>query len=296
MTTLELLERWLRPCLPDDAFTWFGHAATEIGGGVDDDRFCALLSMASRHTWRRPLTLSQADVEAARAHLTGWNPERWNRLEALRVALVLSRKDLGEDAGHRGIEEAFRYADDGEASALYRSLAHLPRGERFVWRAGEGCRSNMASVFQAVALDTPYPARHFDDVAWNQAVIKSLFIDVPLWRMHGLDDRLSPELARMALDLADERRSAGRPVPHHLWLCLGTHGGERGLAALELELEKGNRRARCAAGIGMARAGACERLRALVAQEPDEVVRATWEGALDGATQQGVFRQLEPVD
>jgi hypothetical protein len=51
--------------------------------------------------------------------------------------------------------------------------------------------------------------------------------------VHGLDERLSGELARMALDLADERRSAGRPVNPLLWLCLGAHGGAGVVPPLE---------------------------------------------------------------
>jgi hypothetical protein len=32
-------------------------------------------------------------------------------------------------------------------------------------------------------------------------------------RIVGLQDRVNPELLRMARDYADERRAAGRPVP-----------------------------------------------------------------------------------
>src|SRR5262249_26964726 len=82
----------------------------------------------------------------------GWSPERWAVLETLRAALVLSRSDLEREGGARAIEEGFRYADEGELRALYRTLAHVPAPERFAWRAGEGCRSNMKSGFEAGAL------------------------------------------------------------------------------------------------------------------------------------------------
>jgi hypothetical protein len=135
-------------------------------------------------------------------------------------------------------------------------LPLLPANARLAAYAGQGCRTNMRTVFEAVACDSPYPSRYFDDVAWRQLVIKSVFIDVPLWRVEGLDERLSPELARMALDLADERRSAGRPVPPQLWLCLGRYGGERAMKALHHELESGAVRARAAALLALGRAGA----------------------------------------
>ena len=214
------------------------------------------------------------EIESAGILRDGWNPANWTLLVAARVHLILSRPDLESQSGADAIESAFRFADEGELCALYRSLAHLPNGKRFVWRAAEGCRTNMVSVFEADVLDTPFPTEHFDDVAFNQAAIKALFVGVPLWRLWSLDRRLSPELARMALDLADERRSAGRVIQTDLWLCLGTFGGERGFAAIETEIARldtidaadeeamfGIR----AAVLALGRAGATERLREICA-------------------------------
>ena len=102
-------------------------------------------------------------------------------------------------------DRAARLVAEGDFDpALYRALVHLPATERFTWRAGEGCRSSMRAVFEAIACDTPFAFRHFDDPAWRQLVIKALFVEAPLWRVYGLDQRLDEELARMALDLAEE--------------------------------------------------------------------------------------------
>jgi hypothetical protein len=211
--------------------------------------------------------------------------------------LVLTRGDLDEPSCERALEEAFRYADEGELCALHRVLAHLPHPERFAWRAGEGCRSNMRDVFEAAALDTPFPARWFDDVAWRAAAIKSLFVGAPLWRLSGLDQRLDPGLARMALDLADERRSAGREVQHELWLCLGTHAGERGRSSLLTELDPANPRTlgRMAAAFGLARAGAASHLRELALRERDPAVADALRAALQGPTDQTAFRRFDAV-
>ena len=216
-------------------------------------------------------------------------------LEAARVALVLARSDLGAESFVVALEGAFEFADEGELVALYRSLAHLPDGQRFTWRAAEGCRTNMTSVFEGVACDTPYPATHFDEVAWNQLCIKAVFIDAPLWRVWHLDERLNESLARMALDLADERRSAGRAVQHELWLCLGQHGGERGRESLLRELEPKNPNVcgRRAAAIALARAGEQELLHARLPEEPDPEVAGSIRLALADRADQGVFRDLD---
>jgi hypothetical protein len=274
------------------ATKWMDEARAEIAAGVADARFANLISLASRYGGRGLLEpTAEERAEAARL-LPGWNPERWTRLEAVRVSLVLSRPDLDRASAVTGVEGAFLFADMGELCALYRALAHLPSPERFVWRAGEGCRTNMTAVFEAVACDTPFPAEHLDDVAWRQLVIKAIFVGAPVWRVFGLDGRLDAELARMALDLMDERHSAGRTLQPELWLCLGEHAGERGLAALERELAGSYRVGRKAAAIGLARAGRTERLAELAEAEADQEVRETMRAALAGSTDQTAFASL----
>jgi len=295
--TRGFLHALLAARLDERALDWLDRASSEVAAGTGDDRFCALLSTASRSIRPRPLAPGAEEVAEAGERLAGWTPERWSTLETARVALVLARGDLARESGQHALEEAFRFADEGEACALYRSLAHLPDAGRFAWRAGEGCRSNMRTVFEATACDTPFPARWFDDDAWNQCVIKCVFVGAPLWRVHGLDERLSPELARMALDLADERRSAGRPVQRELWLCLGAHGGARGLAALEGELDPENPTAdaasRTAAGYALARAGEHERLARAAERETDPEAAARLRAALEHPVDQRAFRVLD---
>jgi hypothetical protein len=276
------------------ARAWFEATCAEIAGGVDDERFAALLSMASRHARRRPAELGPEELESAAALVPGWNPERWSRLDLLRAALVLARADLEAASGPAAVLSAVRHGDLGELVALYRSFCLLPQPDAYVWQAGEGCRSNMNEVFEAVACDNPVPAAHFDDTAWRALVIKSLFIGAPLWRVVGLDGRLSQELAHVALDLCDERRSAGRPVPPELWLCLGEVAGERGLAALERELDAGPPAGRRGAALGLARAGELERLAARRDEETDPEVRATMDRALAGNHSRTEFAPLQP--
>jgi hypothetical protein len=291
--TLPFLRSLLEARLADEARAWAFDAGAEIHRGVDAGRFCALIALASRHARDEALAPSDEERREAGELLEGWDPERWSVLETLRVSLVLSQPDLVQHEAERNVLEAFRFADVGEQCALYRLLAHLPLAERFTWRAGEGARSNMRVVFEAACCDTPFPFRYFDDVAWRSAVIKAIFVEAPLWRVFGLDRRLSPELARMALDLADERRSAGRPVNPELWLCLGSHAGPRGLAALERELEQGSPRGRAAAALALARAGERDRLRSLVALERESLVRDTMVAALEGKCDQRAFRALD---
>ena len=58
----------------------------------------------------------------------------------------------------------------------------------------------------------PY-ATQLADPMWRQAVLKCVFMDIPLSVVSGLAERADGELARLLADLADERRAAGRTLP-----------------------------------------------------------------------------------
>ncbi len=290
--TAEFLAELLATRLDGRGADWRATAVAEIAG-ASDARFCSLLALASRHARSAPLEPRPEDLVRAERIVPGWNPERWSLLTALRASLVLARGDLALDSGARALEDAFRFADEGELVALYATLALLPEPERFARRGAEGCRTNMRTVFEAVACDTPFPFRCFDDLAWRQCVVKCVFVGAPLWRVHGLDERLSDELARMALDLVDERRSAGREVQPELWLCLGPYGGGRATAALERELESGPPIGRAAAGIALARAGELGLLRRAMERERDERVAKRLRRAEGGDFHQRAFRDLD---
>ena len=270
-----------------------GVAFLERGGGASEGPVGDLatrLAQASRHAKRRDLNLSPESLEQARGLCSGWNPERYSVLETLRVALILSREDLEQESFKEAFNECFRYADEGELRALYKSLALLPDGARFEWQASEGCRTNILGVFESVVCDTPYPAEFFPDVAWHSACIKSLFMDSPLWRFSGLDGRLCPELARMALDLVEERRSASRPILSNLWLLIGTHGGQRALDSLITEWNHLPAAERGPVALAMARAGGETQLREWLTENPGD----EWlEKALAGEFQQAQWRAFE---
>ncbi|MBK7644321.1 MAG: EboA domain-containing protein [Planctomycetes bacterium] len=250
----DLLASALRESIPAEGWRWLEKARAELGNGAGLERFCGLVSLSSRYIPRRggPVWSAAQRAQAGRL-LAGWDPERWTSLECGRALLVLALKELEAPRGASMVEEAFRYADMGELCALYKTLALLPEPKRFVWRAGEGCRSSMKSVFEAVACDNPLPVRHFDDVAWRQMLIKALFVEAPLSRVFGLETRLDAEIARMALDLADERRSAGRPVNPDSWRLVAKHGGARGIASLERESASGTPAGKAAASEVLAR-------------------------------------------
>jgi len=270
---------------------WWNEMRAKLRDSGDGEALARILSLASRFVGRGALAPDAAERAAAGDALEGWNPERWTLLEAARVGLVLAYAETHANDLFEALEGCFRYADEGELCALYRSLQFLPDGARFAWRGGEGCRSNMGTVFQADACDTGFPFRHFEPLAWRQMCIKALFTGAPLWRVYGLDRRLDAELTRMALDLAEERRSAGRPISPDLWLCLGPGEPERAQRALEAELAGASGPGRVAAVLALGRTGRQDLLEQFAAHGGADVAQAA-RRALAGDSGQGAWRSL----
>ena len=89
------------------------------------------------------------------------------------------------------------------------------------WQVGEGLRTSMRAVFEAIAHRSPFPKENFSEDRWNHMVLKALFIGSTLAPIQGLDERANPTLAEISADYAHERWAAGRPVTPELWRCIG---------------------------------------------------------------------------
>lgn len=217
-----LLRNWLSHQLDAASFQWLETQCQGSSLAVSKFKLFTAFSAVSRYVGKQELQLGQEDLEAVAAVLPGWSPQYWSWREAARSLLLLSW--VGEDcqAYWHAVEQLFASADVGELVALYQTLPLLPDPERYYLRAAEGVRSNMSAVFNAVALHNPYPASYFDDLAWNQMVLKALFVGSPLHAIYRLDERANPQLAQMLVDYARERRAAGREVSPELWRATGS--------------------------------------------------------------------------
>nr|WP_245402699.1 EboA domain-containing protein [Pontibacter sp. E15-1] len=180
-------------------------------------------SAAPRFVGKEKLQLTDAEVAQANTIRPGFSPSGWTADRAARTLLLLSLPTGDAEAFVKQIETLFGTADMGELVALYGSLPLLPHPERFTHRAAEGVRTNMGDVYEAVALDNPYPADYMEEDQWNQLVLKTLFVGKPLYRIYGLETRSNPKLAHMLSSYAHERWAAGRPVSPELWRPVGPH-------------------------------------------------------------------------
>jgi hypothetical protein len=147
----------------------------------------------------------------------------WDSATCARLALLLHFADSHAAAEQqRLLSTLFYRGDTAEKCAVLRCLPLLSEPERYLLVATDSVRSHVQPVLEAIACENPFPARHFDDVAFNQLVMKAYFTGVPASRIFGLHDRKNAELSRMATDFASERRAAGRPVPTDLSMVIAS--------------------------------------------------------------------------
>ncbi len=131
----------------------------------------------------------------------------------------------------------------------------------------------MTSVFNAVALRNPYPADYMDQGAWNQVVLKALFVESPLYLIEGIDRRANEKLAHMLVDYAHERWAADRSVSPELWRPVGPFAKGEIIEDLEKVITHEDEIQQQAAVLALSDSSS-EEARELLKQHPETVSRA----------------------
>jgi hypothetical protein len=215
----ELLRFWLRRQIPETHASWIDAELAKIGSGSRRD-LEIFFGLTPRRLDRAALDLTADDLAAAREARPDWDPRQWTVDETARILALLRFSEAVEDFADT-FKQLCRTAEVGEAIALYRGLPLYPEPKALEWQVGEGLRTSMNAVFEAIAHRSPHPREFFSEHRWNHMVLKALFIGSSLAPIQGLDARANATLARILSDYARERWAAGRPVTPELWRCMG---------------------------------------------------------------------------
>jgi len=267
MTPRELLVIWLQRQLAQPARRWLDEQLERLGEEASDRDLYVAIGLVPRKLGKADLTLLEPDLEQAHAVRPGWDPRGWSVDEAARILILLQAAGTGDRFAER-FKQLCRTGDVAEQITFYRGLPLYPDPGLLEGQAGEGTRSNMRAVFEAVAHRNPYPQEQFSENRWNHMVLKALFVGSLLHPIRGLDERANPALMRMLCDYAHERWAAGRPVSPELWRCVGPHADAEALADLQRVLASGSAAERKAAALALS---ACPdpRAKELLASAPE---------------------------
>jgi hypothetical protein len=251
---IALADEWISRAANGNAVSWFRDTVARIEREPGGDTLAVAIGLAPRRLGKADLSLTPDDKARAATLRPGLDPSEWSVDQAARIAFAV--------AGYGGDDAAFASWFDGfcataginELIALCRGLPVYPAAALLEPRAREAVRSGMKPVFEAVAHRNPYPVECFSEDAWNQMVVKAFFIGSHLWPIQELDRRGNPRLARMLVDLAQERWAAGRPVSAEVWRCVAAHADAEGVAALVRAFERGGDKERLAVALALQQA------------------------------------------
>jgi len=207
----------------EDARTWIKKQQNRWDESQKPMHFNITFTAIPRFVDKTVIQLDDSGAGTLKNIRNGFSIKGWPLDRIVRSWWLLQYPSADEDQYVSHIENLFKTAEMNEQVSLYSSLPLYAYPERFRLRAAEGIRTNMGNVFEAVALDNPYPAEYLDEPAWNQMVLKAFFMDKDVNHIIGLDERANAELAHILSDYAHERWAAGRAVNPLLWRPVGKY-------------------------------------------------------------------------
>ncbi|HEU5472439.1 MAG TPA: EboA domain-containing protein [Actinophytocola sp.] len=202
---IESIQAAVNKALEPSGAMWLAEARSQIA--ADPAALARLFPAVGRKCGRGQLWTDDPE-------LIGWTVD-----DAVRTLLLIG-------AGIADVTAVYNYGDAAERRAVLRALPLLKIGDSGLPLVQDALRTNDTRLI-AAALG-PYSATHLPIDAWRQAVLKCVFLGIPLAWVADLDRRRDAELVRMMRAFADERRAAGRPVPPDLLMIVPELRAEEG--------------------------------------------------------------------
>jgi len=221
---IDQLQKSVLDNLDQPATNWLQEKLSKIELDPKAKELYLTFSAMPRFTGKSDWNIDEGDLVKLKELKPGFSPEGWNVTRAARVLLLAHYPFSDEEEFHKITSQLFTTAEVNESVALYSALPVLPYPESLKAQAAEGVRTNMSVVFDAVVLNNPYPSEYLDQGAWNQMVLKALFMERPLYRIYGLEKRSNMELSKMISNYAHERWAAGRDTSPEMWRPITDQG------------------------------------------------------------------------
>ncbi|WP_326552501.1 EboA domain-containing protein [Micromonospora sp. NBC_01813] len=193
----------------DGADVEIGRLADALRGVPDPDWLAAARTRIVADPAGLPALFAAAGRRCGRADLAA--APGWSADEAARALLLADLSTVTSTAElAAAVDDCYHHGDAAERRAVLKALPLLPVGDRAVPLLHDAIRTNDTRL---VAAALGHYARHLDQPAWRQAVLKCVFTGVPLAAVHDLDARADGELLTMLAGLDEERTAADRTLP-----------------------------------------------------------------------------------
>ncbi len=198
----------------DRELDWIQQKTTILENPENINKFNVFISLTSRFISKDTIKWKKEEIQILEQVYPGLEKSIWTNQDLARVILMLH---IETSMNELILENLFEIAEMNELVALYKGLYLLENAKGFTKRFEEGIRTNMVNVFDALAAGNPFASRYLNERAWNQLVLKALFLDRPLYTIQNIDERKNINLANMLQDYVKERWSANRSVSPEIW-------------------------------------------------------------------------------
>jgi len=155
----------------------------------------------------------------------------WTVEDAARVLLLVAAGERAEAE----LAELYRFGDAAERRGVLQALPYLDIEDRGLGLVDDAIRTNDTRLI-AAALG-PYATKYLSDEQYDQAVLKCVFVGVPITGLDGIPSRVTPDGARMLGAFVHERVAAGRDLPPEVWTVIDKYPPAEEIAAIEAELQ-----------------------------------------------------------
>lgn len=200
--------------LPNEVLAWLEAALDEISSSERNET-----TARETHTYLSAIARRKSG-SALLLGLPGDN-NHWQVDEAIRILLLTKLLEVSVTGTTKTlVEEAYHLGDEYEKISIIRGLYLLDNKGELIDLAILTGRTNNVNLFAAIALANSYPASNYDDRAFDQLVLKALFMDLDISYIVGLQPRLTPKLTSLCFDLVKERLAADRDPPNSIWLAI----------------------------------------------------------------------------
>ena len=200
--------------LSDNELKWLEQKTTILSNPETIEKFPLFFSLASRFISKDIPKWELNELNQMERIYPGFSKSSWTKEEMARVILMIT---LDVSINKQILESFFEVAEMHELIAFFKGLYLLENAGEFTEIVEEGIRTNMVNVFDSFSSGNPFPINYLEAWAWNQMVLKALFLERPLYTIQNIDDGKNKNLADMLQDYVKERWSADRPVSPEIW-------------------------------------------------------------------------------
>ena len=213
---------------PPEAVAWLQQTVDEQGKSFQQRPFYYAFSGVSRRFDKKATTdAGDGQLTFLSKTVPGFTVAGWDEFRLARVILLTVLAEQEKDIFLENLKALIGTADLREQVAIFSAFPLLPHPVALVEFATDGLRSNIIDIFDSISLNNPFASENFTDEAWNQMVLKAIFITRPLYRIVGHGERTNLALAEAISDLAHERWAAGRTITPEAWRSCNNFLDER---------------------------------------------------------------------